>query len=645
MDDLLKPWQPAQAARPSRWTHRRVLALVLAGVLAGVLWLSWALPLDRALDPLPTPTLVLLDRHGEAYARRGETKLEPVDARTLPQPVVDAVIAIEDRRFRQHHGIDLRGLARAAWHDARAGAVEQGGSTITQQLAKTTFLHPQRTVRRKLQEAVIALWLEARLDKDEILSRYLSSIYFGDGMYGLRAASRHYFGVEPERLDTAQAAMLAGLVKAPSALAPTRHPQQAEARMRLVLAAMAEQGKLPAGEVRSLPAPRVLAARADAVPVGSYFADWVSPQARDQLDPDYGELRVDTTLDLRLQRLAEQAFARNLGQRASSQAALVAMRPDGEVLAMLGGRDYHASPFNRVTQARRQPGSAFKIFVYYAALRDGLRPDDMVEDAPIEVAGWTPANYDGEYRGAMSVREAFARSSNVAAVRVAQRVGTREVARTAREFGIDSKLGDDASIALGSYETSLLELTSAYAGIAAGATPVRARGLMAGGSEARVQALDPGARAAMLELLRAAVEQGTGRAAKLRVPTFGKTGTTQDHRDALFVGMAGDLVAGVWVGNDDNSPMDGVTGGGLPAQIWHDFMAGAVGDAPPAEVAPPRPFLPRPALRPQQPQPARRVEMPRSPFGAPLRRSHFARGRDQGRGEGKGHGHGGHKRH
>jgi len=641
MEDAATPRMAAETTPARRLKPAWLIALALSLHLSLVLWLLWALPVDRALEPLPRPTLVLLDRHGEAFARRGETKLEPVDARRLPRHLLDAVLAIEDRRFYRHHGIDPLGIARAAWHNARAGALEQGGSTITQQLAKTSFLDPGRTLRRKVQEALIALWLEARLDKGEILSRYLSSIYFGDGMYGLRAASRHYFGVEPEQLDLAQSAMLAGMIHAPSALAPTRHPREAATRMRVVLSAMAAQGRLDAAQAKAVAPPRILAT-GDTLPVGSYFADWVSPQAREQLEGGYGDLRVDTTLNLRLQHLAEQVVARNLHGDSPPQVALVAMHPDGEVVAMLGGRDYAASAFNRATQAQRQPGSAFKPFVYYAALCEGLRPDDTIEDAPVEVAGWTPANYEGRYEGEISVREAFAHSSNVAAVRVAQRVGPSEVARTARAFGIDSKLGDDASIALGSYETNLLELTSAYAAFAAGATPVRAYGLRELPPEPAREQLDPAARAAMLDLLSSAVQQGTGQQARLRIPAFGKTGTTQDHRDALFVGFAGDLVAGVWVGNDDNAPMDGVTGGGLPARIWHDFMAVAAQGSVPLQRGPwQAPPTPRewPPLREAQAWPAEHFERAPPRMRGPM---HFARGH----GRGHGHGHGrGRKRH
>jgi penicillin-binding protein 1A len=621
--------------RPKRWQW---LAIIAAVLLAAFLWLAWALPLDRALEPLPDPTLVLLDRHGEPFAKRGAVKLEPVDSRLLPRDVVQAFLSIEDRRFFRHDGIDPRGLLRAALHNARAGAVEEGGSTITQQLAKTSFLTPARSLRRKVQEALIALWLEARLDKHEILSRYLSSIYFGDGVYGLRAASQHYFGVEPERLELTQAAMLAGLVKAPSALAPSRHPRAAGERMQVVLDAMVENGALDARRRRGLPSPRIRE-DADDLPVGSYFADWLSPEAKDAFASAYGEVEVRTTLDSGLQALAQDTISRRLGEAAASrasQAALVAMRPNGEVVAMVGGRDYAASPFNRVTQAQRQPGSAFKLFVYYAAIDKGMRPDDRVEDAPIEVAGWSPANYDGNYDGAVSVRDAFAHSSNVAAVRVAQDVGIGAVAKTARDFGIRSKLGEDASLALGSYETNLMELTAAYAALAAGAAPVLPFGALEHPPAQRQRPLEGEARAAMLDLLWTAVERGTGKNARLGIPAFGKTGTTQDHRDALFVGMAGDLVVGVWMGNDDNAPMQGVTGGSLPAQIWHDFMVSALreGDYGAGLAA----WQP-PASRARENAAAPRMQRARSRFAnwfhLPRHRAH---GHGKG-GKGKGRGH------
>lgn len=571
-------------ARPSWWhRHRRNLLVALGLFLLAFAWMAWRLPLNRALEPLPDPTLVLVDRHGEPFARRGAYKEAPVDAAALPPHVPAAFVAIEDRRFFDHMGIDLRGITRAAVQNVRAGEVRQGGSTITQQLAKTAFLEPDRTFRRKIREALIALYLEARLSKEEILSRYLSAVYFGDGVYGLRAAARHYFDKPPEKLDLGEAAMLAGLVKAPSRLAPTNDLEAARARMRVVLQAMAEAGAITPEQARKARRPRVREGRA-ALPVGTWFADWVSPQAKEAFGADYGEIRVRTTLDARMQRHAlrtvQRWLAREGARSNASQAALVAMSPEGEVLALVGGRDYKASQFDRATQARRQPGSAFKLFTYWAALEQGASPATPIQDTPLTLGDWSPENYDGRYAGTIPLREAFARSSNVAAVRLVDRLGPDAVVRAARELGIESELGSDATIALGTYEVTLLELTAAYAAFAAGAAPVVPHGLPAMRPATPAAPLDPRRRAMMLDLLWGVVDHGTGRAARLGVPAFGKTGTTQDYRDALFVGMAGDLVVGVWVGNDDGSPMRRVTGGGLPARIWRDFMDDALRMAP-----------------------------------------------------------------
>lgn len=591
------PGPGAPAPRPSWWRDHLRMLLIGAGLLIALLaWMTWRLPLNRALEPLPDPTLVLLDRHGEPFARRGAYKEAPVDARTLPPHVTAAILAIEDRRFHDHFGLDLRGIARAAMHNARAGGVEQGGSTLTQQLAKTAFLDSERTFRRKVREALIALYLEARLSKEEILSRYLSVVYFGDGVYGLRAAARHYFDEAPEQLDIGEAAMLAGLVKAPSRLAPTHDLAAARERTRVVLQAMVDTGAITAAQARKHRRPRVREGRAT-LPVGTWFADWVSPQAKDAFGARYGEIEVRTTLDARMQKHALRTVQRWLAgegaRRGASQAALVAMTPEGEVLALVGGRDYRQSQFDRATQARRQPGSAFKLFTYWAALGEGASPGTPVADTPLTLGDWSPENYDGRYAGVIPLRAAFARSSNVAAVRLADRVGPRDVVRAARELGIRSDLGDDATIALGTYEVSLLELTSAYAALAAGAAPVVPHGLPGQGGDTPRVPLDPQRRAMMLDLLWGVVDHGTGRAARLRVPAFGKTGTTQGYRDALFVGMAGPLVVGVWVGNDDGSPMREVTGGGLPAQIWRDFMAEALRMAPARGAPAPRRVQPR----------------------------------------------------
>ncbi|MFP5373564.1 MAG: transglycosylase domain-containing protein [Gammaproteobacteria bacterium] len=621
---------PRHRLDPRGWSRRgrRIGAAALAA-LALFLLLALLMPVDRALEPLPEPSVILLDRHGEPFSRRGAYKDAPVTVDELPEHVVQAVLAIEDQRFYAHPGLDPRGIARAAARNAEAGTIEQGGSTITQQLAKNAFLGNERTLRRKIQEVVAALWLELRLDKDEILSRYLSTIYFGDGVHGLRAAARHYFDKDPAQLDLAEAAMLAGMIKAPSALAPTRNPEAARERARLVLRQMVQAGMIDEKQARAAGDARVRKGRAE-LPVGGYFADWVSRQAKQAAGPDYGEQRVSTTLDGRLQRHAERVVRRALDGRGralgAGQAALVAMNRDGEVLALVGGRDYAQSQFDRATQARRQPGSVFKLFVYLAALREGRTPEHVVEDTPLDARrGWQPANYDGRYEGTLSLREAFARSSNVAAVRLADEVGPRAVVRAARDLGIESELSADPTIALGTSEVSLLELTAAFAALPAGESPVRPRGIPRDPGEATEdrKPLDPLHQAMLLDLLWGAVEQGTGRAARLRTPVFGKTGTTQDHRDAWFVGLAGDLAVGVWVGNDDNTPMKGVTGGGLPAEIWRDFTAYALDD---------------PGLRPERvvqaaaaagPAPAARRALER--VRAKLR----AKGRGNGRGRGR----------
>lgn len=587
-DPFVPEWpvpHPPEAESPDEPPRKRrrwpiYLYSIAVVLLLTLVWLVFTAPLSKALEPLDDPALLLLSDDGHAIARRGAVKEAPVDVAKLNSVTPAAFVSIEDRRFYSHWGIDPRGMARALLADVRGGGVRQGGSTITQQLAKTNFLSGDRTIKRKAQEVIIAFWLEAWLTKQEILSRYLSSVYFGDGVYGLRAAAHHYFNRDPERLTLAQSAMLAGMVQAPSRLAPTHNLAGAQKRAALVLKAMADTGAISPTRASAVTPARPVARTAN-VPSGSYFADWVTPYAQQAQPPDFGQVKVRTTLDRTLQRMAERAVAR---APAGAQAALVAMRPDGRVVAMVGGKDYKASPFNRVTQARRQPGSAFKLFVYLAAFRSGWTPDSLIDDKPITIDGWTPANSDRIYRGKITLREAFARSSNAATVRLAKEVGRNNVIRTARDLGITTALPNNPSIALGTAGVSLLELTSAYAAIAGGQYPVVARGLReapeAGGFADFFKgggSLDPRRdRAPMLDLLYAAANNGTGRRAALAVPTFGKTGTTQENRDAVFVGFAGDLVVAVWVGRDDNGSLGKVSGGTVPAQIWHNFMVSAL---------------------------------------------------------------------
>jgi penicillin-binding protein 1A len=602
--------QPPKPPRTWRQTLiRRGLQAFLLFFIIVVAWLAVTAPLSKSLEPIVPPQLTLLSADGQPIARNGAIVDKPVKAADLPNHVKQAFIAIEDRRFYSHWGIDPRGLVRAFWNNLTGGGV-QGGSTITQQLAKFTFLNADRTYSRKLREMFIAFWLEAWLTKDEILERYLSNAYFGENLYGIRAASLHYFYRQPERLTLAQAATLAGLVQAPSRLAPTRNPKASAKRARLVLKAMASVGFITEAKATATgPAQTDVRIKGN-LPTGTYFADWAIGPVRATTDQGYGEQKVTTTLDARLQRAARDAIARApLGK---AQVALVAMRPNGEVVAMVGGKSYKASAFNRATQGARQAGSTFKLFVYLAALRSGMTPDSKISDEPITEGLYRPKNANDRYRGTITLRQAFAQSSNVATVRLYQQLGHAAVEKAARDLGVKSPIAKDPSVALGSSGMSLLELTSAYAAIAANHYPVKPQPLTVEEEGFFASLLSSGNRlpgdeqAMMLDLLNSVVTQGTGRAANLRIKSYGKTGTSQEGRDALFVGFAGDLVVGVWIGNDDNTPLKGISGGGLPARIWRDFMGRAVKGAAPASA-------PKPAAKPDPEGPIQPLDLPELP--------------------------------
>jgi membrane peptidoglycan carboxypeptidase len=592
------PPPPSAQRKPPLWRRRPWqigTGLTLLLVISFVVSLLWSLPLGKALEPLENPTVVLVAADGQPISRRGSYKEAPIDVASLPKHVPGAFIAIEDRRFYSHVGVDPKAILRAVRANAEAGGVSEGGSTITQQLAKNAFLSNQRSLRRKVQEALIALYLETRLSKNEILSRYLSSVYFGDGTFGLRAAARHYFDKTPETLSIGEAAMLAGLVKAPSRLAPTENIDGARERMRIVLSAMVDTKVIsPEQADEAADTVEVVEGRPK-LPVGSYFADWMIPRVKAVYERAYGETVVRTTLDSQLQAQAEKILVRALDRDGATlnatQGAIVAMRSDGRIVAMVGGRDYKASQFNRA-DAQRQPGSAFKLFVYLAALRQGMTPTSPILDTPVEVSGWSPRNHEGKYAGReVPLITAFAGSSNVAAVRLAQQVGREAIVRTARDLGVTEPIPDDLTLALGTGPMSLVQLTAAYAAIAAGEAPVIPHGLAEWRKPAGVRKLGERELAGMRDLLRSAVHRGTG--VEASIPgAFGKTGTTQNYRDALFVGYVGDLVVGVWVGNDDNSAMRGVVGGGLPAKIWREFTSYAVNrDAPRAPAAVPEESL------------------------------------------------------
>ncbi len=588
------PLPPPSPLPPSKWRGRliwirRALLAVLLLFVMIFAWLLFTAPLSKSLQPIAPPRLTLLAADGQPFAQNGAIVDRPVKAAALPPHVKQAFMAIEDRRFLTHWGVDPRGLLRAAVNNVTGGGT-QGGSTITQQLAKMSFLTPERSYTRKARELLIAFWLEAWLSKDQILERYLSNAYFGDNVYGLRAASLHYFFRQPERLTLSQAAMLAGLVQAPTRLAPSRNLAGAQARAKLVLAAMAETGSITA-QAASSATPATIDVRVrPQLPTGTYFADWAMPQARALTEASYADTKVKTTLDARLQRLARTVVGRAaLGPEGKgAQVALVAMRTNGEVVAMIGGRSYDGSPFNRATQARRQPGSTFKLFVYLAALRSGLTPDSLIDDTPITDGSYRPRNSSETYRGSITLREAFARSSNVAAVRLYQKLGPEAVIRAARDLGIKSPMTADPTLALGSSGTTLIELTAAYAGVAANKWPLAPHALASeepGMLDWLLQSrrsFDARTHAMLLDLLSATIKSGTARGAALAIPAYGKTGTSQEGRDALFIGFAGDLVVGVWVGNDNNAPLSGMSGGGVPARIWRDFMGRAIPGARPA---------------------------------------------------------------
>ena len=585
----------APAGRAKKAAYWAAVALVWIGLAAGMLVFYYALglPSTDGLDrPAKGTEISLYSAQDELMLRRGRRSGPALQYEDFPPHLVAAVTAIEDRRFFSHFGVDPRGLARAFWANLRAGRTVQGGSTLTQQLAKNVFLTPERSFKRKVQELLLAFWLEAQFSKQDLMALYLNRVYFGAGAYGVQAAARTYFNKPVQAVTVGEAALLAGLLKAPSRYAPTRNPQGAQARAELVLAAMRAQGTLTGEEAASWQAtPAAIADRSG--DAAHYAADWALGQLPDFIGRPRADLDVITTLDPRLQRAAEQAVNRVLAAegdgRKAGQAALLAMTPDGAIRAMVGGRSYAASPFNRAVQAKRQPGSAFKPVVYLAALEAGLDPQAEFEDAPLSIEGWQPRNYDGTYRGPVSAAEALALSLNTVAAQVSEQAGRMRVIDMARRLGISSPLRPHPSLALGAFEVSLLELTAAYAHFANGgrqtlphiiSTVITGSGelLYERNASPAVPVAAPQHVGALNAMLRRAVADGTGRRARLDgLDMAGKTGTSQNWRDAWFVGYTGTLVVGVWVGNDDNSPMDRVSGGGLPAQIWRAFMADAGG--------------------------------------------------------------------
>lgn len=598
------PQKPA--AKPRRSLLGRFLywslVLVVWGFIAvmGVLvWYAYDLPDVSKLNALARgPSITLIDREGRAVTELGEVYGEAVQAADLPPHMPQAVIAIEDRRFYSHFGVDLIGLARAMLTNIIEGRLVQGGSTITQQLAKNVFLTPDRTIKRKAQEVMLALWLEANFTKDQILTLYLNRVYFGAGAYGVDAAARRYFGKSATKVNLAEAAMLAGLLKAPSRYAPTHNLKAAQARGRVVLDAMKDAGFLDDAKTKqALASPAALGRARPNRRSARYFVDWIMDRLPDYVSPSERSLTIVTTLDMPLQRAAERRLSALLaksGQSARvSQGAVLIMDANGAVHAMVGGRSYSDSQFNRAVQARRQPGSAFKPLVYLAGLEAGLSPESRMVDQPIKIGTWSPGNYNNRFLGPMTLSEALARSVNTVAAQVLQKAGYQRLSDVSLRLGLSSEIPHQPSVALGTAETSLAELTAAYAAFANGGRGVLAHGIVEirdtdtdevlyrrrGVGGGRVMAERHAAE--MTAMLQRVLAEGTGKAAALQRPAAGKTGTSQDYRDAWFVGYTAHYVAGVWLGNDDNRPMKRVTGGGLPAQLWQQVMLDAHKDIMP----------------------------------------------------------------
>ncbi|MBR0718026.1 transglycosylase domain-containing protein [Bradyrhizobium liaoningense] len=558
-------------------------------VIGVVIWVGAHLPPLQSLEiPKRPPTIQIVGIDGSVLAQRGEMAGANVALKDLPPYLPKAFIAIEDRRFYSHFGIDPVGIARALVTNVMHRGVSQGGSTLTQQLAKNLFLTQERTMQRKLQEAELALWLERKHSKNEILELYLNRVYFGSGAYGVEAAAQRYFGKSAKNVTIAEAAMLAGLVKSPSRLAPNRNPEGAEQRAQVVLAAMADAKFITEAQAQASighPSYNVKPAGAGTV---NYVADWIGEVLDDLVGQIDQSIVVQTTIDPKLQSVAEAAIIDELAAKSVkfnvSQGALVAMTPDGAVRALVGGRNYAESQYNRAVTAKRQPGSSFKPFVYLTAIEQGLTPDTIRQDAPIEVKGWRPENYTHEYFGAVTLTQALAMSLNTVAIRLGLEVGPKNVVRTAHRLGISSKLEPNASIALGTSEVSVVELVGAYAPFANGGLAVSphvvtriktqdGKLLYMRQPEERNQVIEPRAVAMMNSMMRETLISGTAKKADIPGwPAAGKTGTSQDYRDAWFIGYTANLVTGVWLGNDDNSPTKKATGGGLPVEVWTRFM-------------------------------------------------------------------------
>ncbi|KZM51251.1 transglycosylase domain-containing protein [Labrenzia sp. OB1] len=609
---------------------------VVAAVCIVGYYAAYLPPTSEWQVPARPPNVKIVAANGQLIANRGDTGGEAVRLEQLPPYLPNAVISIEDRRFRSHFGVDPIGLMRAVYTNLTARRLSQGGSTLTQQLAKNLFLEPDRTMRRKIQELVLAFWLEAEYSKDEILEMYLNRVYLGSGAYGVDAAARRYFGKSARLLTIAEAATIAGLLKAPSRYSPARNPDLAEDRAQLVLAAMHEEGYINSDEAKNAIAAPAKVVRRYTTASENYAADWVMDVLPHFIGSIETDIVVDTTIDPVMQQAAEKALRAALKENreayAVTQGAVVTLDTAGAVKALVGGADYSKSQFNRAVYAKRQPGSAFKPFVYLAALETGMAPQTVRQDQPITIGGWSPKNYTKEHYGPVTLTRALSLSLNTVAVQLAHEVGAGTVAKTARRLGIESDMNRNLSLALGTSEVTPLEIAAAYVPFSNGGygvlphiirriKSIDGETLYSRSGDGRGRVVDRQMVGNMNLMLSETLLTGTGRKARLDSgrPAGGKTGTTQDFRDAWFIGYTGNLTTAVWFGNDNNSPTKKATGGGLPAGVWKEVMDVAHQGLPVADL-PGVPNLPATVAVPQKPVPSRSVgsgsePIPPSPVG------------------------------
>ena len=576
-----------------KWLLLLFIWLALFSSIA-VTWSLLNLPETESIQISRQPSITFLDKDGRIIASYGDVYGQSIQFSDLPENLINAVIVTEDKSFFSHPGVDFRGVIRAAYTNIKKRRIVQGGSTITQQLAKNLFLTPERSFTRKLHELILSFWLEMRFSKEQILSIYLNRVYLGSGTYGVQAASEKYFNKKVEDLSLYESAVIASLLKAPSKYNPIANFELSKKRASLVLNNMAKNNMISIKEVNKAKFNNTKYSKFTNAPKSTrYFVDWLLPRVKSYVGEIEKDLIVRTTLDVKLQKIAEKSLINvNSKFESAEQSSLVALDLNGGIIAMIGGTDYGDTQFNRVTQAKRQPGSAFKLFVYLAGLESGFSPNDTIVDSRIDIEGWSPKNYKNEYIGEVTLREAFSKSINTVAVKISETIGRDKVIDVAKSMGITSPILNSPSLALGTSEVTLLELTSAYNVLANNGNGVFSYGirsiedtdgeiLFSRKLQGTGKVLESSIVGKMTRMMEQTIESGTGRNAKLNRPAAGKTGTSQSLRDAWFVGFTSNIVVGVWFGNDNDSPMKKITGGTAPAILWKDFMTAAHQDITP----------------------------------------------------------------